>query len=100
MQTPHSPRTYHHWIQETIREIGDQDARRLRLLVPELEIPRSTIRSWIRRGAPNVVHCGLASCDRTKPAVEIRELRRRTAVPGATVGLLTAMLQISKVRFN
>ncbi len=54
MQTSHSRRTYDYRIQEAICESRDRD------LFPELEIPRSTLRSWIHRGVPDVVTCELA----------------------------------------
>ncbi|MES0385949.1 MAG: hypothetical protein ABUJ98_15370, partial [Hyphomicrobium sp.] len=38
-------------IREMICETGDPD------LFPELKIPRSTIRSWLHRGVPDVVTC-------------------------------------------
>jgi hypothetical protein len=44
MQTSHTRRIYDYRIQEAIGGSGDRD------LFPELEIPRSTIRSWIHRG--------------------------------------------------
>ena len=44
-----SRRAYDHRIKEQIAETGDPG------LFPELEIPRSTVRSWIRRGMGSVV---------------------------------------------
>ena len=58
MEDLHSRRTYDYRIQEAICETGDRD------LFPELEIPRSTIRSWIHRGATEVVSCDFAEDDR------------------------------------
>jgi putative transposase len=94
MQTLRSRRIYDYRIRETICETGDRD------LFPELGIPRSTVRSWIHRGVPDVVTSDLATRDRSDLLVEIRELQRRTALLGAVVGLLTAMLRVSKVRFD
>jgi hypothetical protein len=48
MRTPHSRRIYDYRIRQTFCETGDRD------LFPELNIPRSTVRSWILRGVPNV----------------------------------------------
>ncbi len=48
MQPEQSRRTYDHWIREAIVESGNRDSRRLRLLLPELEIPQSTIRRSAR----------------------------------------------------
>jgi len=44
MEALHSRRTYDYRIQEAICESGDRE------LFSELNIPRSTIRSWIHRG--------------------------------------------------
>jgi hypothetical protein len=94
MRTPHSRRIYDYRIRQTICETGDPD------LFPELDIPRSTVRSWIHRGVPDVVTSDLVARDRSDLAVEIRELQRRAALLGAVIGLLTAMLRVSKVRFD
>ncbi len=94
MQTAHSRRTYDYRIQQAICETGDRD------LFPELNIPRSTIRSWIHRGVSDVVTCDLVACDRADLAAQINGLRHRTALLGAVVGLLIAMLRVSKVRLN
>ncbi len=67
---------------------------------PELEIPRSTIRSWIHRGAPDVITCDLAVCDRVDLVAEILRYQQRTALLGAIIGLLIAMLRVSKVRLD
>ena len=64
-----------------IWETGDPD------LFPELKIPRSTIRSWLHRGIPDVVTCDSLSAEKTELLAELRELRHRAAVLGAIVGL-------------
>jgi len=87
-------RTYDYRIQEAVCETGDRD------LFPELNIPRSTIRSWIHRGAPEVISFDLASNDRAELAAEIERLQRRTALLCAVVGLLIALLRVSKVRLD
>jgi len=94
MQSSHSRRTYDYRIQEAICESGDRD------LFPGLEIPRSTIRSWIHRGVPDVVTCDLVVRDRAELLAEIRQYRQRTAMLGAIVGLLIAMLRVSKNRLD
>jgi hypothetical protein len=81
MEALHSRRTYDFRIQEAICETGDRD------LFPELNIPRSTIRSWIHRGAPDVISCALAASDHAELTTEIERLQRRTALLGAIVGL-------------
>jgi hypothetical protein len=94
MRTPHSRRIYDYRIRQTICETGDRD------LFPELDIPRSTVRSWIHRGVPDVVTGDLVLRDRPDLLVEIQELRHRVALLGAVIGLLTAMLRVSRVRFD
>jgi transposase InsO family protein len=94
MEAFQSRRTYDHRIREAICESGERD------LFPELDIPRSTLRSWIHRGAPDVVISDLAARERADLIVEIRELEHRTALLRAVVGLLITMLRVSKVRFD
>ena len=94
MQTSQPRRSYDHRIQEAICESGDRD------LFPELNIPRSTIRSWIHRGLPDVVTCDPTARDRADLVAEIHQLHHRTALLGAVVGLLIAMLRVSKVRLD
>jgi transposase InsO family protein len=94
MEALHSRRTYDYRIQEAICESGDRE------LFPELNIPRSTIRSWIHRGTTEVVACEFAAHDHAELVVEIERFRRRTALLGAVVGLLIAMLRVSNVQFD
>jgi len=94
MEAFQSRRTYDHRIREAICESGERD------LFPELDIPRSTLRSWIHRGAPDVFISDLAARERADLIVEIRELEHRTALLRAVVGLLITMLRVSKVRFD
>jgi len=94
MEALYSRRTYDHRIQEAVCETGDRD------LFPELNIPRSTIRSWIHRGVPEVISCDLATHDRAELTAEIERLRCRTSLLGAVVGLLIAVLRASKVQLD
>jgi len=94
MQTSHPRRTYDYRIHETICETGDRD------LFPELNIPRSTIRSWIHRGPPDAVTSDLDSCDRADLLAEIHRYQQRTALLNAIVGLLITMLRVSKIRLD
>jgi hypothetical protein len=87
-------RTYDYRIQEAICESGDRG------LFPELNIPRSTIRSWMHRGMPEVISCDVAAHDRAELTAEIERLRGRTALLGAVVGLLIAMLRASNVQLD
>ncbi|MBW2362441.1 MAG: transposase [Deltaproteobacteria bacterium] len=49
---------------------------------------------------PDVISCDLAAYDRTELPAELERLRRRTALLGAVVGLMVAMLRVSKVRLD
>ena len=94
MQKTHSRRSYDYRIQAAICESGDRE------LFPELNIPRSTIRSWVHRGARDVDTCELFARDRADLIAEIRLYRHRTALLGAIIGLLIAMLRVSTVRLD
>ena len=94
MEAHYPQRTYDYRIQEAICESGDRD------LFPELEIPRSTIRSWIHRGLPDVVTSDLVARDRADLLAEIRQYQHRAALLGTVIGLLIAMLRISKVQLD
>jgi hypothetical protein len=90
MQTTQSRRTYDHRIREAILETRDRN------LYPELEIPQSTIRGWVHPGQPDVVTSELIACDRVALISENHALRQRTALLAAVIGLLAAMLRVSK----
>jgi hypothetical protein len=94
MQTSLPRRSYDYRIREAICESRDPD------LFPELKIPNSTIRSWFHRGIPDVVTSDLVARDRADLIAEIRQYRHRMALLGAVVGLLIAMLRVSKVRLD
>jgi hypothetical protein len=86
--------TYDYRIREAICESEDRE------LFPEVDIPRSTIRSWIHRRTPDVVTADSASDCYSEMATEIERPRRRTTLLGAIVGLLIAMLRVSKVQLD
>ena len=46
--------------------------------LPRTEYPRSTIRSWIHRGMPDVISCDLAADDHAELIAQIEGLRHRT----------------------
>jgi transposase InsO family protein len=94
MQTAQSRWNYDHRIREAVLESGDRD------LFPELEIPQSTIRSWIHRGLPDVVTSEWVTSDRAALVSEIQALRQRTALLAGVVGLLAAMLRASRSRID
>jgi putative transposase len=58
----------------------------------------STIRSWFHRGLPDVVTSELGTYDRAALLSEVHALRQRTALLAGVVGLLAAMLRVSKHR--
>jgi transposase InsO family protein len=92
MQAAQSRRTYDHRIKQAILESQDRD------LFPELQIPPSTIRSWVHRGLPDVVTSEPVGCGRAELISEIHALRQRTALLAAIVGLLVATLRASRSR--
>ncbi|GAF73988.1 unnamed protein product, partial [marine sediment metagenome] len=94
MTTLRTRRSYDHRIREMICETGDPD------LFAELKIPRSTIRSWLHRGIPDVVTCDSLSAEETELLAELQALRHRAAVLGAIVGLLVVMLRVSERRLD
>ncbi|MCP5043270.1 MAG: hypothetical protein GY944_19770, partial [bacterium] len=54
----------------------------------------------LHRGAPDVVTCDRLVRDRADLLAEIRQCQQRTALLGAIVGLLIAVLRVSKVRLD
>jgi hypothetical protein len=84
-----SRRAYDHRIKEEIIRAGDPE------LYPELEIPRSTAVSWIRRGPGEIVL--LVKADGGEPALRDRIARRegRVAMLTAVLGLVLALLRVS-----
>jgi hypothetical protein len=76
-----SRRAYDHRIKEQIIRSGDPE------LFPDLEIPRSTAVSWIRRGVGEIV--SLVQEDGGEPA-----LRHRIAKLEGRVAMLTAVLRL------
>jgi hypothetical protein len=86
---PHrSRRAYDHRIKEQIIRAGNPD------LLPELEIPRSTAVSWIRRGLGEVVSLDPDGCE---PALRNRvaRLEGRVAMLTAVLRLVLALLRVS-----
>jgi hypothetical protein len=85
-----SSRSYDHRIKEEIIRSGDPG------LFPELEIPRSTAASWIRRGLGEVV--SLDEGDAGGAAVlrdRVAELEQRVAMLTAVLRLVLALLRFS-----
>jgi hypothetical protein len=84
-----SRRAYDHRIKEQIIRAGDPE------LFPELEIPRSTAVSWIRRGVGEIV--SLVQADGGEPALQerIAKLEGRVAMLTAVLRLVLALLRVS-----
>lgn len=84
-----SRRTYDHRIKEQIIRSGDPE------LFPDLEIPRSTAVSWIRRGVAEII--SLVQADGGEPALRerIAKLEARVAMLTAVLGLVLALLRVS-----
>ena len=68
--------------------------------IPELEIPGSTIRCWLRRGAASVETVHVLEEGRLEMLAQIQELQRRVAFLGAMVGVLVALIRVSKSRLD
>lgn len=62
-------------------------------LLADLEIPRSTLATWMTRGQVDVVT--LEGFDETHLQVELLKLRRRVRVLGTVVGVLKAVIWAS-----
>ncbi len=94
MQATLPRRSYDHRIREAVCETRDPD------LFPELQIPSSTIRCWLHRGAADVETADVLDDDRLKLLVQNRELQRRVAFLRAMVGILVAVIRVSKSRLD
>ena len=84
-----SRRTYDHRIKQQIAKAGNPE------LFPEFEIPRSTVRSWIRRGMGSVVSLDPDLGAEGELRARVVVLERRTAVLITVVRLLLALLRTS-----
>jgi hypothetical protein len=84
-----SRRAYDHRIKEEIVRAGDPD------LFPELEIPRSTAVSWIRRGLGQVVSLDQDDEGERVLRNRVATLERRIAMLTAVLRLVLALLRVS-----
>ena len=94
MQTSLPRQNYDHRIRKAICESRDPD------LFPELDIPNSTIRTWLHRGVPDVITSELVDREHSELLLENRVLRRRVALLGAIVGAFVAFVRVSKTRLE
>jgi hypothetical protein len=88
--SPRPRRIYDHCIKEQIISTGNLD------LFPELEIPRSTAQSWIRRGVGDVVSLDTEREAEAALRTRVVELEHRTAMLIAVLRLVLALLRISR----
>jgi putative transposase len=87
--TPKIRRNYDHRIREQVADSGNID------LFPDLAIPHSTARSWIRRGVRDVVMLDDNLKVDATLCTRIRTLERRVAVLAAVVRLLLVLIRVS-----
>jgi hypothetical protein len=85
---PRPRRRYDHRIKEQIIRASSPD------LFPELEIPRSTAASWIRRGLAEVVSLD-ADAGVSELRTRVARLERRIAMLTAVLRLALALLRVS-----
>lgn len=91
---PDPRRTYDHRIRNQIVATGNPD------LFPELEIPRRTALTWIRRGASPVVQVEQDAVGVALLRARLVRLERRVAVLTALLRLALTMLRISGSRLE
>ena len=87
-------RSYDHRIKQRVVRSGIPD------LFPEFDIPRSTTRSWLRRGPSNVV--ALDAHDETEAGLQQRivTLQRRIEMLTAVLRLVLAVVRVAGVRLE
>lgn len=92
---PMTPRRrYDHRIRGLVALSGDLD------LFPELHIPRSTARSWIRRGPSRVVALDRPHNLERALRERVTHLERRLAVVTAAMTLLLALVRTFELRLD
>lgn len=84
-----SRRIQDHRIKEQIVSAGDPDR------FPELEIPRSTVQSWVRRGVGDVVSLDTGREVERELRARVLELEHRSATLIAVLRLVPALLRVS-----
>ena len=92
LAAPHHRRAYDHRLREHVCRTG------ARALGHRLQVPRSTISSWKRRGLRAVVSHEVFDQDRQKLLSTVEKLERRARILAATVRLLLALLRASGFR--
>lgn len=87
-------RSYDHRIKAQIAAAGDPN------LFPELEIPRSTAMSWIRRGVSEVVALEHGPKTETPLLERIARLEHRVSMLTAVLRLVLALLHLSGFKLD
>lgn len=80
-------RRYDHRIRDHVARTGNVD------LFPELDIPRSTARSWIRRGPSDVISLQDEQDELRALRERLARVERRLAVVSAVMTLLVALIR-------
>lgn len=87
-------RTYDHRLRELAYHAGDPG------VAQRLGVPRSTARSWMRRGMPEVVTLDVLDSDAGELRAQIVRLENRVRMLLAIVRLLFCVFRISGVRLD
>ena len=87
-------RTYDHRLRELSYHAGDPS------VAQRLGVPRSTARSWMRRGMPDVVTLDVLDSDAGELRAQVVRLDNRVRMLLAIVRLLFCVLRISGVRLD
>ena len=82
------PNRYDHRLRNAIVETGNVN------LFPELSIPPSTARDWIRKGQANVITASEFECTQTELAAKVRKLQEELACVKAKSELLQGTTSI------
>ena len=82
------PNPYDHWPRNATVETGNPN------LFPELSIPQSTVRDWIRKGKTNEITASEFECTQTQLAGKVRELEIKLARMKAKSELLRGVTSI------
>jgi transposase InsO family protein len=89
-----SPRQYDHRIRQAVVASGDPH------LFPQLHIPKSTTRTWIRRGTRKVVSTEKATLDMVALLEENERLRARAEFYFAISSVLLILVRVFGVRID
>lgn len=85
---------YDHRIRHAIVKAGDPD------LFPGLAIPDSTRRSWLSRGAPDVVTLGARDTEVVALHADVARLEKRIAILAAVVRLLVTLVRVTQLSLS